>query len=359
MTSSARRPLPTPLRTAAALLLAFVLAIGLSACGEKKEAVGGEVKQDRVILLLDWTPNANHAGIYTGIKNDRFTDQGIALEPQVPSDAASIIKQVAAGRADLGISYQPEVMSARDEGAKIKAIATIIPRPLNSLMWLKSSKIKSVKDLKGKTVATAGTYQSAYLETTLKDNGVDPKSVKQVNVNYSLVTALISGKADAVIGVYPNVEGVILKQRKKPVTIVPVDKAGVPPYNELVIIANENNLKDGKRAEIYRRVIAGLQRGTTDAIANAKAAETALIEADKELAKDKSLPESIKVTLPLLKQGTPYGKMDPNIWLDFANWMRDNGLLKNAPDVPAAFTNDLLPGQPPKDSQSTSSTGGY
>jgi putative hydroxymethylpyrimidine transport system substrate-binding protein len=340
-------------------LLATVTAIAaLAGCGEKSETVNADaIRQDRVILLLDWFPNADHAGIYTGIEDGAFTKEALQVDPKVPSDAASVIKQVAADRADLGISYTSEVLAARDAGAKIKAIATIVPVPLNSLIWLKKSGIKKIKDLKGKTVGISGDGQSATLNAILKKNGVAPSTVKQVNVNMDLQPALVSGKVDATITGYWNVEGVQLKIAGKPATVIPVDKAGSPTYNELVVIAKEDNLKDARRVEIYRRFLAGLAAGTTAAVSNPTAAYGALGKNYPDLVKSaraqKFLKASLAATLPVLKKpaNTPYGYMDPDIWITYGQWMHDNGLLKQtAANYGAAITDELLPGVGPPDS---------
>lgn len=361
MHSTAKPPVPPQsfavravLMRLAALALILALAAALSACGEKDESTAGKkLKKNRVTLLLDWNPNANHAGIYTGLETGTFDRQGIELDPQVPSDPAAVIKQVEAGRADLGISYQNEVMEARDAGAKIRAIATIVDRPLNSLMWLKSSDVKRISDLKGKKVGTSGAYASTFLNVILRNAGVNPSDVKQINVGYDLTKNLVAKNVDAIIGAYFNVEGVELKQKNRPATIIPVDKAGAPPYNELVVIASEENLKDGGRVETYRRTLAGLRDGTKAAIASPKLAADSLVKNFDDLGKDRdSLNKSLAVTLPVLKSSDasqPYGWMDPNIWLDFGNFMRDEGLLKNAPDTSAAYTNEFLPGQGPQE----------
>lgn len=338
-------------KAALAAVLALSLTVVAAGCGEKQETVGGETKQDLMTLLLDWTPNPNHAGVYTGIAKERFSDVGLDVKVETPSDPAAVIQQVAAGRADVGISYQNEVMAARDKGAKVKAVAAIVSTPLNSMIWLKSSGIDSVKDLKGKKVGTSGGDPSAFLKTILEKNDVDPKSVKDINVGYDLLPALLSKKVDAVIGVYGNVEGVTLQQKKRPATVLPVDKAGVPPYDELVLVASESALADGKKSDKIRRFIAGLERGTQDAVADPKAAATAILAADKTLDAD-FVDKSLAVTLPLLlltkNSPNPYGYLDPAKWESFANWMRDNELLENQPDAPAAYSNELLPGQPPK-----------
>ncbi|MBI5310973.1 MAG: ABC transporter substrate-binding protein [Actinobacteria bacterium] len=339
---------------AAVLVLTLALALSLAACGEKDETTEGKkLKKNRITLLIDWTPNANHAGIYTGIETGTFERQGIDLEPQVPSDPAAVIKQVEAGRADLGISYQNEVMEARDAGAKIKAVGTIVDRPLNSLMWLKGSGIKKIADLKGKKIGTSGAYASTFLNVILDKAGLKPGDVKEVNVGYDLLPNLVAENVDAIIGAYYNVEGVQLKLKGKPTTITPVDEAGAPAYNELVLIASEENLKDGGRVETYRRTLAGLRDGTSAAISNPKLAGDSLVKNFDDLAKDrKELNASLAVTLPLLKSSDPeepYAWMDPDIWLTFGNFMRDQELLKKAPDATSAYTNDLLPGQGPQE----------
>ncbi len=330
---------------AIAALAALTLLATLAGCGQKQETVGGEVKMQGLTMLLDWTPNPNHAGIYTGIAKNRFKDRALVVKPQVPSDAAAVIQQVVSGRADVGISYQNEVMAARDKGAKVKAVAAIVSTPLNSLIWLKKSGIKSVKDLQGKRVGTSGAYPSAYLQTILERNGVNPKLVKDTNVGYDLLPALIGGKVDAIIGAYWNVEGVQLQQQKRPATVIPVDKEGVPRYDELVLIASETTLGDSKKRDKIRRFLAGLEEGTADAVADPALAAKSLLAADKTL-KPALVNDSLAVTLPVLKDNdaaNPYGYMSPAGWNDFANWMRDNGLLESAPDAATAYDNSLLP----------------
>jgi putative hydroxymethylpyrimidine transport system substrate-binding protein len=285
------------------------------------------------------------------------------VDPKVPSDAAAVIKQVAAGRADLGISYTSEVLAARESGAKIKAIAAIVPTPLNSIIWLKKSGIKSIEDLKGKTVGVSGDGQSAALNAILKANGVKPSTVKQVNVNMDLQPALVSGKVDATVTGYWNVEGVQLKIAGKPATVIPIDKAGSPTYNELVVIAKEDNLNDGRRVEIYRRFLAGLAAGTATAAADPNAAYSALGENYPDLVKGAKAKEFLKAslaaTLPVLKKpaDNAYGFMDPNIWISYGQWMHDNGLLKKTGEnYGAAVDNSLLPGVGPTDTGATEST---
>lgn len=351
-----RRPTTIRLATAIALLLIAAL---LAGCGEKTESSSpGKVRADKVNLLLDWQPNANHAGIYMGIADGAFKRRALAVDPQVPADPAGVIQQVEAGRADLGLTYAEYVLKAQDKGANVKAIAAVVNVPLNSLIWLKKSGIKSIKGLKGKTVAVSGDDNSATLDTILKTHGVNPDSVKQVNVGYKIQQILVAGRADASITGYWNVEGVELAQAGLKPTVIPVDKAGSPTYNELVVVANSNNLKDARRVEIYRRFIAGLREGTQDAVLHPAAAFKALSERYpdlKQTAADRRFNlASLKLTLPVLAQKNigshPFGWMDPEIWAAYGKWLHDNGqLTRTAATYTDAITNALLPGATPDD----------
>ncbi len=340
-------------RLLALFLFSAILAIA-AGCGEKEETVNpDEVRNDRLVVLLDWYPNANHAGIYQAVEDGSFDKRALQVEPQVPSDAAAIIKQVAAGRADLGLTYASYVLDARENGAKIKAIGAVVNRPLNSIIWLKKSGIKSIKGLRGKTVGVSGDGESNTLNTILAANGVPKGSVKQINVNMDLQPALVSRKVDATITGYWNVEGVQLKQAKRPATVIPVDEAGVPTYDELVVIAKEDNLKDTRRTETYRRFFAGLEEGTKNAVDDPAAAFEALSKNYKDIQEDADFYKaSLKVTLPILAQtnigDNPFGWMDPSTWSNYGKWMKDNGeLTQTGINYTDAITNDFLPGVPP------------
>lgn len=340
-----------------ALLAVGLLALAIAGCGEKSEPTTPEdVRPDKINLMLDWQPNANHAGIYQGIADGSFKKRALVVDPKVPSDGSGVVKQVEAGRVDLGLTYASYVLAAQEQGAGVKAIASVVNVPLNSLIWLKKSKIESVKDLKGKTVAVSGDGQSSTLNTILESSGVSPSSVKQVNVGYQLQSILVAGKADASITGYWNVEGVQLKQAGLKPTVLPVDKAGSPTYDELVVIASTERLKDARRVETYRRFIAGLEEGTKNAVADPAEALQSLAAKYPELtktAKDRKFnAASLKVTLPILAQTNrgenPFGWMDPSTWAAYGKWMHDNGeLAETGTTYTDAITNDLLPGADP------------
>jgi putative hydroxymethylpyrimidine transport system substrate-binding protein len=335
-----KRPRTAKIGLAVALL---ALALGLAACGEKSDDTSGEAQP--FSLTLDFYPNPDHAGIYMAQKLGYFKEAGLNLSIATPSDPSDPIKQVAAGRTDLAISYEPEVALAREQGLPVIAVGALVNRPLTSLIWLKSSGVKGVADLKGKTVATAGIpYQAAFLKTILSRAHLSPSDVKEVNVGFGLLPALIGGSAQAMLGGYSNVEGVDLQQRGKDPVVTTVDKLGVPTYDELVLVANQKKLEE--EPEDVRLFLAALQRGTEAAAQDPKAATAAILAANHGL-EPKLTEAEVKATLPLLsarEKGKPYGYMDPAEWEAFAGWMRDNGLVEALLAPAELLTNAYLPG---------------
>jgi putative hydroxymethylpyrimidine transport system substrate-binding protein len=332
---------PFAARATAVVLALVILAAGLAACGSKSDDTNGEA--EKLTLDLDFYPNPDHAGIYMAEKEGFFKEAGLELTIDSPSDPAAPLKEVAAGRADLAITYEPEVMLAHEKGLDVVAVAALVNRPLTSLMWLKSSGIKSVTDLKGKTVSFAGIpYQEAFLKTILARAKVPASSVKAVNVGFGLLPSLVSGSAQAMLGGYSNVEGVDLQLRGKDPVITPVDQLGVPTYDELVIVARRSTLEEeGERVRLF---ISALRRGTEAAAADPKAATEAILAANTDL-EPKLAAAQVKATLPLLNArtaGKPYGWMSPEEWETFGGWMRDEGLIAEQPNASELLSNAYL-----------------
>jgi putative hydroxymethylpyrimidine transport system substrate-binding protein len=340
-------PRITAVAAAAALL---ALALLLAACGEKSEETSGETRP--FSLTLDFYPNPDHAGIYMAQKLGYFEEAGLEVGIDAPADPSAPIKLVAAGQTDLAISYEPEVALARDKGLDVVAIGALVDRPLTSMIWLKKSGIQGVAGLKGKAIATAGIpYQDAFLKTILARAKLTPDDVRTVNVGFGLLPALLSGSAEAMLGGYSNVEGVDLRERGKAPVVTPVDRLGVPTYDELVLVARRQSLEE--EPEEFRLFIAALERGTRAAVEDPAAATSAVLEANHDL--DPKLTRAeVKATLPLLapppatSQGRPYGYMDPKEWTRFAGWMRDNGLVSSLLSAESLLSDDYLSGKIPE-----------
>jgi putative hydroxymethylpyrimidine transport system substrate-binding protein len=321
----------------------LVLVLALTACGEKEDVLEPSGSQG-LELMLDYFPNADHAGIYAAQAAGHFKQAGLDVTIRQPPDPAAPIKQVAAGRVDLAISYEPEVLRARDQGLNVVSVAALVQKPLTSIISLPEGKVRKPADLKGKTVGTAGIdYQSAYLQTILAEARVPKGSVKERNVGFAFSPALITGKIDAALGAFWNYEGTELRLRGKRPRIIRMEEAGVPTYNELVLVANEDALE--RDAAKIRAFIGAVSRGTRDLQADPDDAIDGLLEANPDL--DPELQRAVvKVTLPLfLPPGDkPFGWHSPAEWDAFSAWMEDNRLLDNPADPRAAYDNALLPG---------------
>jgi putative hydroxymethylpyrimidine transport system substrate-binding protein len=338
---------PPIVRRPAILAAAFAaLALALSACGAKQDTITAPGTKPFTVML-DWFPNADHAPLYSAIAGGDFSAAGLDVKPVIPSESAEPLKLLAAGKVDMAISYEPELLLARDEGLKLVSIGALVQRPLTSIIALPSSHIKSVADLAGKTVGTAGIpYQAAELKAALQSAGVDPASVREVNVGFNLVPAMLSGKVSATLGGYWNYEAIQLQLlHKHPVTI-PIDQAGVPTYNELVLVVREEQARtDGQD---LRAFLQALTRGERAVRADPAAAAALLVKTNPSLEPKLQLA-SIQQTLPAaLPSGShPYGYQNPSAWTAFGTWMLAHGLLRHNPNNTALppFTNEFLPGE--------------
>ncbi len=334
-----RRPLLVALLAA---LLAGALA--LSACSSKDDTARAPQTQ-KLTLVLDYLPNADHAGIYMAQERGEFAKAGLDVQIVTPSDPASPLKLLAAGRADVAISYEPEILLARDKGLEVLSVGALAQRPLTSLMTVKGRPVDPAK-LAGKRVGTAGIpYQDAYLDQILQQAGVDPASVRRVNVGFNLVPAMLSGRVDATLGAFWNIEGVQLRLERRRPRIAPVDDLGVPTYDELVLAAGYDTVqRDGA---VLRRFIQALQRGTRAAEADPAAAAAALRRAAPDIGR-RFAAASVEATLPVLfpeDRSRPFGFQNLEQWQEYADWMRRNDLLTQPVDVGTVATNEFLPGE--------------
>jgi putative hydroxymethylpyrimidine transport system substrate-binding protein len=327
-------------------LACLACATALGACGSKQDALSARgVKPFSV--MLDFFPNADHAALYSAIAHGDFRAVGLNVEPETPAETAEPLKLLAAGKVDMAISYEPELMLARDRGLKLVSISALVQRPLTSIIALPDKRISSVADLAGKTVGTAGiAYQAAELHTALLHAGVAAGSVREVNVGFNLVPAMLSGKVDATLGGFWNYEAIQLRLLHKHPVVIPVDEAGVPTYDELVLVVREDEAHT--RGQDLRAFLQALTRGEREVRADPAAAAALLVKANPSLEAKLQL-ESIRQTLPAAlpaDSSDPYGWQQPTDWVSFGNWMFAHGLLTHDPNsgLPP-FTNEFLPGQ--------------
>jgi putative hydroxymethylpyrimidine transport system substrate-binding protein len=338
-----------PRRRSSVLLAgaAALCALALTACGTAQNVTAPPTAK-RFTVMLDWFPNADHAPLYAAIADGDFRAVGLDVQPVTPSESAEPLKLLAAGKVDMAISYEPELLLARDEGLKVVSIGALVQRPLTSIIALGSEHIASVADLAGKKVGTAGIpYQAAELEAALQSAKVNPAKVQEVNVGFNLVPAMLSHQVAATLGGFWNYEAIQLQLLHKHPTVIPIDEAGVPNYDELVLVVREQEAhKDGVDLRAFMQA---LTRGERAVRANPQAAAKLIMAANPSL-EAKLQVESIERTLPAAQPAEasrPYGYQDPAQWQAFGQWMYDKGLLKSDPNATGLppFTNEFLPGE--------------
>jgi len=338
---------PAPARRAlASALLAFGCVLALAACGSEQDVISTSQAKP-FMVMLDFFPNADHAALYAALAHGEFRAAGLDVTPQAPPDPAAPLKLLAAGKADVAISYEPELLLARDQGLPLVSIGALVQRPLTSIIALPGQHVRKLTDLAGKTVGTAGIpYQAAELHTALQTAGVDPAKVREVNVGFNLVPAMLSGKVAATLGGFWNYEAIQLAQLHKHPLTIPVDRAGVPQYDELVLVVREDEAH--KRGQDLRAFLQALTRGEREVRADPAAAAGYVVKANPSLDRRLQLA-SIRQTLPATlptERGKPFGWQSPPAWASFGSWMFAHKLLQHDPNgALPPFTNEFLPGQ--------------
>jgi putative hydroxymethylpyrimidine transport system substrate-binding protein len=337
----------TVLRAVLPLLAACACVLALAACGSKQDTLSATATKPFTVML-DFFPNADHAALYTAIADGDFKAVGLDVRAETPSDPSTPLKLLAAGRVDMAISYEPELLLARDQGLKLVSIGALAQRPLTSIIALPGAHVRKVADLAGKRVGTAGIgYQTAELHTALRAAGVSPSAVQEANVGFNLVPAMLSGKVAATLGGFWNYEAIQLRLMHKRPVVIPVDEAGVPTYDELVLVVREDEA--GARGQDLRAFLQALTRGEQQVRANPAAAAALIVRANPDAQRAlqlASLEETLPATLPA-ERSKPYGWQDPSAWAAFGRWMLSHGLIRSNPNGAALppFTNEFLPGQ--------------
>lgn len=196
-------------------------------------------------LILDWLVNPDHAAIFVAKEQGFFAQEGLQINIIAPSNPDDGPKLVAAGHADLAISYEPQLLVQSFQDLPLIRIASLINQPLNCLIAKKNGPIHQLADLKGKRIAyTSHVEGTLMLNALLEKAHLKPSDVQTINVQYNLTQALLSNRVDAVINGMRNVEPLQMQFAHQVVTVFPVELGNIPYYEELIIIANKNKLSD-------------------------------------------------------------------------------------------------------------------
>ena len=282
---------------------------------------------DKLTVLLDWFVNPDHAALIVAQEKGMYAEAGLDVELVPPADPSAPPRLVAAGQADLAISYQPQLHVQVDEGLPLMRVGTLAETPLNSLVVLQSGGIGEISDLKGKTVGfSVGGFEDAVLGAMLKTAGLTLDDVKLVNINFALSPSLITGNVDAVIGAFRNFELNQLDIEGHPGKAFYPEENGVPVYDELILVAHKERVSDGR----LRRFLDVTEEATLWLTNHPDAAWELFIKAHPDL--DNELNRRAwRDTLPRLAKRP--AALDTGRYDRFGHFMKASGLIKEVAPV--------------------------
>jgi ABC-type nitrate/sulfonate/bicarbonate transport system substrate-binding protein len=326
-------------------LLAVMLLLA-AGCGNKEESGGSGASEGtkalgKVTLVLDWTPNTNHTGLYVAQEQGLWEKLGLEVEIiQPPEAGASTL--VASGTADFGISAQESMILAREQGLPLVSIAPIIQHNTSGFASTLDKNIKEPKDFEGKSYGGWGSpAESAVIESIMKVQNADVGKVEFVNAGSAdFFTAMKKGIDFEWI--FYGWTGIEAELRNDPVNMVYLtDYSKQLDYYTPLILTNENMIKN--KPELVRAFLAGATEGYEYAIANPEAAADILLKAVPEL--DPALVKASQTWLsPKYKDDAArWGEQKKEVWSGYGDWLTSNGLLKAGLQYDEMFTTEFLP----------------
>ena len=313
------------MRVVAALLAVALLLAGAAGCGGGDAEPGAPVG---ATLVLDFTPNAVHSGIYAAKARGNYDDAGIDLAIRQPGESTDAPKLLEAGRADFAILDIHDLGIARERGLDLVGVMPIVQRPLASVIAAES--VDRPRGLQGRTVGVTGLpSDEAVVDSEVSADGGDPAKVKRLTIGFNAVSSLAAGKVDAVTGFW-NAEAVALRGRRVPIHVFKVDRYGAPPYPELVLTTAGATLRDDP--DLVEAMVNATRRGYRFAVANPGQALDDLVAAAPGLDREEQAGQ-----LLVLRPDLRPAPFDLPVLREWATWDLEHGLLTRPLDVEAAF----------------------
>jgi putative hydroxymethylpyrimidine transport system substrate-binding protein len=310
----------------AALLAAALLLAGAAGCGSGAEPGA----PDGATVVLDFTPNAVHSGIYSARSQGYYRDAGIELTVRRPGDSTDAPKLLEAGRVEFALLDIHDLGIARERGLDVIGVMPIVQRPLASVIARGDGPVRRPRDLEGRTVGVTGLpSDEAVVDSVVAADGGDPTRVNRVTIGFNAVSILAAGRIDGATGFW-NAEGVALQRQGVPIRVFKVDRFGAPPYPELVLATSRGTIERDPR--LVRAMAAATTRGYEFASEHPGRALDDLLAAVPGLDRADQAAQ-LRVLRPDLRPAP----LDPAVLHAWARWDLEHGLLKRPLDVGAAL----------------------
>lgn len=280
---------------------------------------------EKLTVLLDWFVNPDHATLIVAKEKGFFAEQNLEVELVAPADPNAPPRLVAAGQADLAVTYQPNLHLQIAEGLPVTRIGTLVDTPLNALVAIEGKGVAKIADLKGKTVGySIGGFEDVLLGMMLEKSGLKASDVKMVNVNFALTPALMAGQVDAVIGAFRNFELTqIALAGGKGIAFFP-EEHGVPMYDELILVAHRDKARDPR----LPRFLAALEKATTYVLNHPEEGWAAFVKAEPKL-DDELNRRAYALTRPRFAKSPAV--LDTVRYRSFGEFAKSRGLVKVVP----------------------------
>ena len=298
-------------------------------------AESGELRE--LDVVLDWYPNALHAFLYEAIDKGYYAEEGLKVNIRFPSNTNDALSLVAAGKADIGLYYQHDVIQARaNQNVPVKSIGAVVQGPLNIILSLKEKDITSPSDLVGKTIGYAGTELSeALIRSIMNYVGADYSDVTMIDVGFDLMSSMTTGNVDATIGCLVNHEVPQMEEEGFEVNWFSLDDYGVPTNYEGVFVANDDAIEND--SETLKAFLRASAKGFADMQADPEEALRILLANQNE--ENFPLSEtversSINVLLPIMETAdAQFLSQSDACWQENIDWMLEQGLISSAPSL--------------------------
>jgi ABC-type nitrate/sulfonate/bicarbonate transport system substrate-binding protein len=326
------------------LVVTGILVPGCGSNGGEPESIEklppplGELPEVKV--TLDGKAGPANVAILMAMERGFFTDVGMEVWEGAPLLPSRPVNYTTSPTIDLGITQQPQVPIAKENGAPIVAVGSLVSEPTAAMIWLAKSKIRGISDLRDKTIATPGIpYEEDLLESILKRAGLTLDDVNLKRAAYELVPALLNGRVDAIFGGSWNLEGVTLRKRGAKPVIRKVQELGVPDYEELVMITRTD--RAAEKPKMIRDFISAVVRGAAAAVEDPEGAFRVIEENnERDFEATPAITRAqLEATLPLLSQSA---HMDIAQAGDLVAWMQEQEIIRTDPAPSKLFTNDYL-----------------
>jgi len=333
-------------RFAAGLTVALTLAIAVPVAGAlapRASATHGSVAAASprpASLILDFTPNAIHTGIYLALARHYDRDNGIELKVRIPGESTDAVSLLTAGRVDFAILDIHDLAIADEDGAHLVGLMALEQRPLASVIAQPS--YTSPKQLVGKTIGVTGDPSDlAVLRSIVAGAGGDPAKLKTITIGYNAVPDLIAGRVAAATAFW-NDEGVQLSHRHPAFNVFRVESFGAPSYPELIVTTTRATLEHdpGLAQAVVRTLSEGYDALLKDPSAGKRALESQ-VTGLSATAVSQQLAAELPAFLPA--GGGAYGTLVPSVLRSWASWELRFGIVKRKPNIATMFDGALVP----------------